>query len=203
MRTIGLTGGIATGKSSVAAILCQDFAVPTVDADVVAREVLAPNHPVLLDVLNHFGTGLLCTDGTLNRAALRAIIANDASKRAALNQLTHPAIHQLISKRLGRLASEGHECAIVEAALMIETGSYKHYSALIVVSCSKEIQRQRVMDRDSQTQEQADRFIATQWTMARKERLATVVIRNNSTLGALRAATHQGWSALFSNEAGS
>ncbi|TNE88250.1 MAG: dephospho-CoA kinase, partial [Deltaproteobacteria bacterium] len=191
MRVIGLTGGIATGKSTVASLLAERYGLPVVDADQVAREIVAPGEPALAAIAERFGDGVLQADGTLDRAVLRERIMANADDRAALNAITHPAIFVRMRERLAELEAAGHADAVVEAALMVETGSYRMYPVLLVVSCDPETQVQRVMVRDGVDEAQARQTLAAQLPLAEKEAVATHVIKNDNGRDALIAAVDE------------
>jgi dephospho-CoA kinase len=188
MRVLGLTGGIATGKSSVARILANTFGLPVVDADQLARAVVQPGGPCLEPIVAHFGPGVLQEDGTLDRSALRTRIMTSPEDRRTLEAITHPAIFAAMRSRIAELEAEGHTTAVVEAALMVETGSYKLYPTLLVVSCRPETQVRRVMARDGVDETEARQTLAAQLPLADKEAVATHVIRNDGTPEELRAA---------------
>lgn len=195
MIVVGLTGGIATGKSTVGRLLA-DRGVPVIDADQVARDVVRPGAPALKRIVETFGPEVLDADGHLDRAAMRRRIARDPEARRALEGITHPAIRQAIALSLMELASVGHSAAVVEAALMVETGTYRMYPELIVVTCSPERQLQRLVARDGQPEDEARALISAQLPMADKERVATHVIRNDGTLDDLRIRTAEVWAAI-------
>jgi dephospho-CoA kinase len=197
VKVVGLTGGIATGKSVVARMLRMRHKVPVIDLDQVAREVVEPGQPALRAIVEHFGEGVLREDGTLDRAALRRRIAVDAEARRVLESITHPAIREVATKVLADLAQNGVPAAVVEAALLVETGSWRNYPALIVVSCDRKTQLQRLVDRDGHTEEEARTLIATQLPMADKERVATHVIRNEGDLLALEAEVDRVWGDIL------
>ena len=201
MHLVGLTGGIATGKSTVADIL-RDLGVPVLDADQASRRVVEPGQPALRDLVDTFGPDVLDSSGALDRAAMRERIIADPQARQTLERITHPAIRSLISGQLAELALAGHPAAVVEAALLVESGGYKLYGDLIVVSCDPEVQVARVMARDSQTEAQSRGIIAAQMPMADKERLATHVIRNDGDLAELRAQTENTWTKIVAARAG-
>ncbi|MEY3213273.1 MAG: hypothetical protein RIT28_3754 [Pseudomonadota bacterium] len=196
MKTIGLTGGIATGKSTVARILRDALHVPVIDADQVAREIVAPGQPALDEIIARFGPGVLLADGTLNRKALGAVVMADPVARQALDGITHPRIRGAIQQQLHRLAEAGAPAAVVEAALLVETGAYRLYDALIVVSCSPQTQLQRLMSREGMAEEEARRWIQSQLPLVEKERLGTVVIHNDGDGDALRDAVGAAWRSL-------
>lgn len=195
MIIVGLTGGIACGKSAVAGLL-RERGVPVIDADAVSREVVAPGTPGLAQIVAAFGQEALGPDGALDRAAMRRRIAHDPEAKRRLEQITHPAIAGAVGQRLQALAAGGAPVAVVEAALMIETGSYRAYTVVIVVSCAPERQLARLMARDGATEADARALIASQLPLADKERVATHVIRNDGDFDALRAAVDAVWAAV-------
>lgn len=184
MRVFGLTGGIGTGKSTVAGLL-RARGVPVIDADQVAREVVAPGSDGLAAIVEAFGPAALSPDGTLDRPAMRARIMADASARATLEAITHPRIGARIGEQLAALAQSGCALAGVEAALMVETGTAARYERLVVVNAPPEVQLARVVARDHVTPEQAASVLAAQWPMARKLALAHHVVQNDDGLDAL------------------
>ncbi len=199
MRIVGLTGGIATGKSTVARVL-REMDVAVIDADAVAKELLQPGSPTLEQLVRVLGPSILDPSGALNRPRMRAAIASDPEMKAILDRITHPAIRTAIAERLVKLAEEGTADAVVEAALLVESGGHKLYPQLMVVSCDPERQLQRLMARDGMTEEDARALIATQMPLQEKERYATVVIRNDGTLEELEAATRSAWASLKDRE---
>jgi dephospho-CoA kinase len=196
MKTIGLTGGIATGKSTVARILREALDVPVIDADQVAREIVAPGQPALAEIVTRFGQGVLLADGQLNRRALGAVVMADPEARQALDGITHPRIREAIQRQLRQLAEGGAPAAAVEAALLVETGAYRLYDALLVVSCSPQTQLQRLMSRERMSEEEARLWVQSQLPLAEKERLGTVVIHNDGDDASLRAAVRSAWATL-------
>lgn len=196
MKVVGLTGGIATGKSTVAARL-RDLGVPVIDADSIAREIVEPGRPALARIVDAFGPDVLDADGRLDRKAMRARISRDAEARRTLEAITHPEIRAAIGGQLAALAAAGARVAVVEAALMIETGSHRQYDAVLVVTCTPEAQLRRLVERDGHDEAAARALIATQLPLAEKERAATVVIRNDGDRDALRAATDAAWRELL------
>ncbi len=188
MRIVGLTGGIGTGKSTVARILAER-GVAIVDADQVARVVVEPGSEALAAIVAAFGSGVLQPDGSLDRAAMRSWISRDPTARHTLEQITHPAIRARIAAELSRLAQAGEVVAVVEAALMVETGSHHLYPELIVVTTGPAQQLQRVRARDGVSAEEASALISTQLPLADKEAVATYIIRNEGSLEALEAQT--------------
>lgn len=196
MKVIGLTGGVATGKSTVAGLL-RARGVPVLDADEAARAVVEPGQPALQQIVEAFGEGILLADGRLDRAALRRRIVADTGARQTLNRITHPAIAAHLAHALRELAAEGHAIAVVEAALMVETGSYRQYDALLVVTCDPETQLARLLARDDTSVEDARRLVAAQMPLAEKEAVADVLIRNDADTEALARETGHAWKTLL------
>ena len=197
MKVIGLTGGIATGKSTAAKLLRYEFSAPVIDADRLAREVVAPGKPTLAKIVEKFGKDVLLADGTLDRAKMRALIVADADARHALEAITHPAIQEAMLRKLSSMAMEGAPVAVIEAALMVETGSYLVYEAVIVVGCSPETQLKRLIARDNCTEADARAMIGTQLPIAEKEKHGTYVIHNDGTTDELKAAIMKIWADIM------
>jgi len=195
LKTVGLTGGIATGKSTAARVL-RELGAPVIDADQVSRDVTAPGSTGLAAVVEAFGAGVLAADGGLDRKALGAIVMSDADQRKRLEGITHPLIIAAMMTRLRDLALAGEPAAVVEAALMVETGSWRSYSELWVVTCAPETQLQRLMARNAHSREAAERWIGSQLPLADKEAVATRVFRNDGDVEALRAAVTAAWTEL-------
>jgi dephospho-CoA kinase len=192
VRAIGLTGGVASGKSTVAALL-RDRGIPVVDADHVAREVVAPKSPGLVAVATRFGPSVVRPDGSLDRGLLRSLVAADAQARADLEAITHPRIRAEVGRRLLELGAAGHAIAVVEAALLVETGSYKLYDTLVVVRCRPEVQLARLCARDGMEEGAARAWIAAQLPVDEKAKVATAVVDNDGDLDSLRAEVERVW----------
>jgi dephospho-CoA kinase len=174
----------------------RELGVPVVDADQAARQIVAPGQPALQALVAAFGVEILDAAGALDRAAMRDRIIADSTAKKTLESITHPAIRHNIAMALAGVAQAGHAAAVVEAALLIESGGYKLYADLIVVSTDPDQQFKRVMARDGQTEEQARGIIAAQMSMADKEKLATYIIRNDGDLAQLRKSTLAVWNAI-------
>lgn len=188
MKVIGLTGGIATGKSSVARLLSERHHIPVLDADEVARQVVAPGTPGLQALIDAFGEDILEPGGSLDRRKLRRHVMSDAAARQHLESITHPRIRQAITDQLAAWAVEGVPLAVVEAALLVETGSWRLYDRLVVVSCSPETQIARVVARDGGSPEEAQAILDAQLPLARKTAVAHHVIHNDGDIDHLAAA---------------
>lgn len=186
MRVLGLTGGIASGKSAVADLLSS---VPHIDADQVSRQVVAPGRDGLAAVVAAFGTDVLTDKGTLNRGKLRQMIATDREHQTRLNQILHPRIRQEIQRQLHTLAAEEHDVALVSAALMLETGSYRDYDAVILVTAPEPVRLKRLLARDGMDAATARQLMAKQWSDERRRPYATVEIVNDGDMATLRHRT--------------
>lgn len=196
MKTLGLTGGIATGKSTVSALLRDRYRVPLIDADEVARDIVQPGSAALDEIRHTFGEEVLLPGGTLNRKALGRIVMADTAKRRVLEAITHPRIGQAIAEWLSAQDGQGAAWAAVEAALMVESGSYRGYDVLIVVSCSPATQLARLRAREGFDQEVAQRWIDAQLPLAEKEAVADHVLRNDDDLSLLEDAVAELWRTL-------
>jgi dephospho-CoA kinase len=179
MQRIGLTGGIATGKSHVAARL-RDAGVPVVDADVIARDVVAPSTPGFDAVLSRFGRDVLAADGTLDRRRLGSIVFADAQARHDLEAIVHPAVGRAIDRFFVDVPP-GIPFAVADIPLLYETGRERDFARVIVVACDAATQVARVMSRDSLSMEEAERRVAAQHPIDDKVRRADYVIRTDGT----------------------
>ncbi|MBN2799705.1 MAG: dephospho-CoA kinase [Deltaproteobacteria bacterium] len=175
MRRVGLTGGIATGKSKVGGVL-RGCGVSVLDADQAARVVVARGQPLLDQIAAHFGAEVLLADGALNRRRLREVILANPSARRDLDAMTHPAIWALLEAQLRALADGGTPIAVVEAALMVEAGWHRHFDALLVATCPEVEQVRRVMIRDRVSREGAHAVLEAQLPNRDKVALADAVI---------------------------
>ena len=183
---IGLTGGIASGKSVVARELSAR-GVAVIDADLLAREVVAKGSEGLNEVVRAFGEDVLQPDGTLNRERVAARVFHDAEARARLNAIVHPRIGQLSLARIQAAQESATPYIVYEAPLLVETGAHRGLAALIVVATSPEVQIQRVMARDGLTLEAAQARLAAQTPLSAKLAVADYVIQNDAGLDELKA----------------
>lgn len=187
---IGLTGGIASGKSTVARLLAERGAA-VIDADQLARDVVAKGTVGLAEIVKTFGTEILATDGTLDRAKLGTMVFADDAKRKKLEAITHPLIGLEGLRRMALLQDGPAPYVVYEAALLVETGRYQTFSALIVVAVSPETQLARLVGRDHLPEERALERIASQFPMEKKTSVATWVIRNEGSLADLERDTDE------------
>lgn len=192
MKLIGLTGGIASGKSTVGRLL-RDAGVAVIDADVLARDAVAVGSAGLTAVVERFGSGVLAGDGSLDRKALGAIVfAYDAARRD-LNGIVHPEVARLAVERLDALRDSGAAVAVYEVPLLFENGLDAMMDATILVACQDDVQLQRIMARDGLGEPGARARVAAQMPQSEKRRRARVVIDNDGSLDDLRARTVDAW----------
>jgi dephospho-CoA kinase len=179
---VGLTGGIASGKTTVANLFAA-LGVAIVDTDVLAREVVAPGSPLLPRIAEHFGTGVLAVDGSLDRRALRKRVFASEAERRWLEQLTHPAIRELTD---ARSAAASGPYVIVAIPLLVETRGGERFSRVLVVDCDPELQIARLQARDGITRAAAEKMLAAQVSRAERLSAADDVIHNDGDIARLR-----------------
>jgi dephospho-CoA kinase len=194
-RVFGLTGGIASGKSTVGRML-RDEGAPVVDADQLARAVVEPGQPALDDIVREFGRSVLQDDGALDRKRLGEIVFSDETKRKRLQQITHPRIAMAAQAQVEGYRAQGEPVVVYEAALLVENNLHRALDGLIVVRATVEQQVERCMKRDGVTEEQARARIAAQLPLVEKLKVATHVIDNTGTLDETRAQVRALWRAL-------
>jgi len=193
---VGLTGGLATGKSTVSAIL-RSLGCVVLDADQLARDVVAPGEPALAAIVEAFGRDVLGPDGALDRKRLGALVFTDADRRRRLEAITHPAIRDRFLARLAELEAQGFEGIVVwDAPVMIETGGHRAMEKLVVVVADAATQRARALARDGDPAD-AERKIANQMPLADKAKLADYVIDNSGDRTATEARTREVHAALL------
>jgi dephospho-CoA kinase len=190
VHLFGLTGGIASGKSTAAGRL-RARGVPVIDADELAREVVAPGTGGLRDIVEAFGAGVLDTSGALDRKALARIAFADDAARAKLNAITHPRITALTLERSGELARAGEPLACYEAALIVENGAADAFRPLVVVACPEDVQLARVCARDAASAADALARIRAQKPLGEKVLVADYVIDTSGTLEASARRTDE------------
>jgi len=190
---IGLTGGIATGKSTVSAMLAE-LGAAVVDADQVAREVVLPGEPALRQVAETFGQAVLNEDGTLNRKKLGEIVFADEMKRKALEAILHPAIRQVMNDRIDRLERENPgRLVVADIPLLYETGLDARYPEVLVVYVPPDVQLERLMKRDGLTEAKARERLNAQLPIDEKKKRADWVIDNSGTLEETRRQVLDFW----------
>lgn len=180
IRIIGLTGGIASGKSSVARLI-EEQGVPVIDADQLAREAVSPGSPALESIAVIFGREVVAEDGTLDRKRLGAMVFADAAKRRQLEGILHPEIRRLGEERVAEAVAEGHRLLVYMAPLLIEAGAAERVDEIWVVTVRPEIQLERLMARDGIDREAAQRVIDSQMPLAEKAGYGRILIDNSGT----------------------
>jgi dephospho-CoA kinase len=176
---VGLTGGIATGKSFVSELLRRRGAV-IIDADVLARDVVAPGEPTLTKIVEAFGPDVLTPDGSLDRKKLGAIVFADPARRKRLEQITHPAIRERFARRVADLEARGFSGLVFyDAAILIESLNDQSVEKIVVVATDDATQRARLVMRDGIDIAEAERRIASQMPLREKVKLADYVIDNS------------------------
>ena len=194
MRIIGLTGGIASGKSTASAMFAQ-MGATVIDADALAREVVEPGSPALAEINRRF-PGTVGPDGHLDRAKLAARIFGDERERIALNAIVHPRVHQAFLKRANELAERGVEVILYDAALLFENDLDQILDGVILVAVPPEVQISRLMERNGLTRREAEERIAAQMPLEQKARRATWVVDNAGDLTATRARLASIWDEI-------
>ncbi len=199
MHVYGLTGGIGTGKSTVARMLAEKGAA-VIDADRIAREVVEPGTPGLAAIREAFGPGVLTPEGTLDRTRLGEIVFADPQRRRTLEQITHPRIMQRFGERIGEAAASGAAVVVLDVPLLYETGNLVGaVEKIIVVYAPAECQLERVRERDGLADEQIRGRMAAQLDIEEKRRRADFLIENTGTLEDLRARVDALWAQLVRN----
>ncbi|MDD2899834.1 MAG: dephospho-CoA kinase [Desulfuromonadaceae bacterium] len=180
IRVIGLTGGIATGKSTVVRFFA-DRGIPVIDADQLSREAVQPASVVLQQIISTFGPEVVTEDGTLDRKRLGALIFPDPTKRRQLENILHPEIRNLAEKQIACARAAGHQRIIYMAPLLIEVGATDRVDTIWVVTVRPEIQLERLMRRDGINHRQAQDIINSQMPLSEKEHYADVIIDNSGS----------------------
>ena len=176
MLKVGLTGSIAVGKSFVCSVL-RELGCHVLDADVTAREVVAKGTPGLASIVREFGETVLTEEGDLDRKKLGAIVFGDKEKRELLNSIVHPLVIEAQDRWISDVEkTDSDGIAVIDAALMIESGGYKRFDKLIVVWCISAIQLERLMRRDGLSESDAKERIAAQMSQDEKKRFADHLI---------------------------
>lgn len=192
IRVIGLTGGIATGKSSVA-LFFTERGIPVIDADQLARDAVLPGSPALEQIVALFGQEVLTHDRVLDRKRLGALIFSNPEKRRQLENILHPEIRRLAEERITQAAEAGHRRLIYMAPLLIEAGGTDRVDDIWVVTVRPEVQLERLMRRDGISREQAQQIVDSQMPLFEKECHGSVVIDNSGTEAETRGILETVW----------
>ncbi|PVF97734.1 CoaE-domain-containing protein [Serendipita vermifera] len=179
---VGLTGGIASGKSTVSRILSENYGIPIIDADILAREVVQPGTKAHSQIVRHFGEDVLLKDGTrqLDRKRLGDIVFRDAAKRKTLNGIVHPAVRRAMLTSVIKCWLRGESICVLDVPLLIEANLWKFMGSVVVVYCSYDIQLQRLMDRDKIPITSAQDRLAAQMPLKEKVSYADRILDNSA-----------------------
>lgn len=195
MLLVGLTGGIASGKSTVSERFADTHGFPVIDADQVARSIVEPGQPALEEIKDRFGAQIIKQDGTLDRPGLGSVVFADEQARLDLNAITHPRIAAEIQRRLERFRDQ-HGPVVVDSPLLVEMGHADDYPVIVVVATLPDTQHQRLVEQRGMDAEEAWNRINSQAPLADKLAVATHVIRNDDTLEELHARVDRVAAAL-------
>jgi dephospho-CoA kinase len=202
MLLVGLTGGIASGKSVVARRLAEHGAV-VVDADAIAREVVEPGTPGLARIAEEFGTEVIAADGSLDRAALGAIVFADPAKLAVLNGITHPAVLELSQRRFAEAGAADPDAVVVyDVPLLSEARGKAEFDVVVVVSAPEETRIERMVSLRGMSREEAERRIRSQVSEEERRALADHVIESGGTLDETLAQADELWTVLHQRAVG-
>lgn len=198
MLLVGLTGGIASGKTVVSNNL-RDLGAHVIDADDISRAVMVPRTKCWKKLVENFGDTILKKDSTIDRKSLASLIFDDPQKRKCLNDIVHPEITKRINRKVALINAEHSDAiVIIEAALLVETGTYKKYDKLIVVYANEDLQEERIINRDGINRDEARKRIEAQWPMAKKMEVADYLIKNEGSLELLCRDTEGVFASLRS-----
>jgi dephospho-CoA kinase len=195
MALYGLTGGIASGKSTVSRMF-RELGAHVLDADVIAREVVEPGTPGLAAVSARF-PGVLGPDGRLDRAKLGTRVFADATERAALNAIVHPLVREAFLHKVQALAEQGVERILYDVPLLIETGLHTNMDGVVLVWVPRPVQKTRLMSRDGLDEAAAEARLAAQLPLDDKRPYATWIVDNSGDLASARAQVEQVWQAML------
>jgi dephospho-CoA kinase len=195
MVVVALTGGIASGKSTVADML-EKHGATCIDADHVAREIVEPGSPALEEIAHAFGSSVI-HNGVLDRAALAAVIFTDEDARARLNAITHPRIRERTSELIAAASKENPNGVIIYAIpLLVETAGDRTFDAVVTVSASPDVRIQRLIEHRGMTRDEAKARVASQATEEERQAIADFVIDTNGTVAQTQAQVDDLWERL-------
>ncbi len=184
---VGLTGGMGSGKS-LAASYFRELGAQMIDADRISRELVAPEKPAWKEIIEEFGSSVLNSDQTLNRRQVAAIVFNDESKRKKLEDIIHPRVIVEERRLYERYRQENSRVlAVIDAALLIESGNYKNVDTVIVVQCGREEQIRRVMERDGTARNEVENRLNSQMPLEEKVGFGDYILRNDGTRESLKS----------------
>lgn len=195
---IGLTGGIGAGKSTVAKLF-EERGVPIVDADAIARDVVKPGQPALVELVEYFGDGIVGAGGELNRGKLAEVAFADAESHEALNAIMHPAISAETAKRIDALRGD-HSVIVHDVPLLVEAGLAGNYDLTVLVDTPAEVRLQRLTELRGMDSEDAKKRIVAQATDEQRRAVCDVALDNSGDIEHLRAQFEQMWERFISRE---
>ena len=184
---VGLTGGIASGKSTVADMFAE-LGVPVIDTDVIAREVVEPGQPALEEIRENFGAGVIAHDGNLDRQEMRRLVFADDDARKRLEAILHPKIRD---SAMQQAALAGGAYQLIVVPLLVESPMRHAMDRILVVDCDVEVQVTRLLERDAETEDQARRIIGAQASREQRLAIADDVVRNDGSLAETRHQVEQ------------
>ncbi len=191
MLIVGLTGGVASGKTTVSLVFKEEGAY-IIDADQIARELVQPHKPAWNEIIRAFGREILQEDGSIHRKKLADRIFTDPDERKVLNQILHPRIKEEIERRTREIGEKDPEAIVViDAPLLVELGMHHKVDRLIVVTSTQTQQMERLKERDGRSPEEALRLFSSQMPVGEKEELADFVIRNEGSLEETKKRTQE------------
>ncbi|HRU41016.1 MAG TPA: dephospho-CoA kinase [Candidatus Diapherotrites archaeon] len=196
---IGLTGGIASGKSTVSAKL-KEFGAAVIDADLLARDVVRKGEIAYNKIVQCFGEDILLPGGDIDRKKLGNIVFSDKEKLALLNSITHPEIINRMKERIQELKAEGAKVIVVDAAILIEMGLHKYVDSVWVVTVDRETQIKRLIERDKFEYREAENRINSQFTNEVRKKYADVVIDNSKPIEEVEKGLEELWNSITGGE---
>lgn len=196
MKIVGLTGGIGSGKTTVAGMLVERGA-RLIDADLLARVVVEPGRPAYNDIVEEFGEAALNPDKTINRERLGEIVFADREKRERLNKITHPRIGEELLKQIRKFQEEGAKVTIFDAALLLETPATSWIKPVIVVAAGDEVKIERILARDGLARGEVENRIKSQWSDEQRIEKADFVINNSGDLASLEGQVDEVWGKIM------
>lgn len=199
MKCTGLTGGIATGKSTVASML-RELGAKIIDADQLAREIVEPGQEAWKEIIEAFGKEILCTDKSIDREKLRKIVFKDETARRRLESITHPRIRALAQRKMQTLGAQGAEVLVYEAPLLFENRVHLWLRPVILVACDPATQRTRLRERDRLNDDEIEQHLKAQMSLEEKRRLADYIIENSGDLEELKRRVNEVWEKLVGSQ---
>jgi dephospho-CoA kinase len=194
--SVALTGNIAAGKSSVAGLF-ERWGATVIDADKLVREAQAPGQPTLESIAKRFGPGVISSDGTLDRAALRSRVLADSNELADLNRIVHPEVHRRRLELLAEARNRGDRIVVSDIPLLFEVDDPSAFDAIVLVDAPEQVRRARLMQSRALEPAQADRMMAAQMDAGQKRGLSDYVIDNDGDFAALERAAALVWDSLL------